>query len=115
MKVRGTLKKNSDFRRLYAKGRSAVTPYLILYVRPNRLGENRVGYTVSAKLGHAVVRNRVRRRLREIVRLNSPKLKSGWDIVVVARSRCVDAEYRRLEKAFLQACTKLGLMREAEE
>ena len=115
MKVRGTLKKNSDFRRLYAKGKSAVTPYLVLYTRPNRLGENRVGYTVSAKLGHAVVRNRVRRRLREIVRLNSPKLKSGWDIVVVARSRCVDAEYRRLEKAFLQACGKLGLMREAEE
>ena len=50
MKVRGTLKKNSDFRRLYAKGRSAVTPYLILYVRPNRLGENRVGYTVSADM-----------------------------------------------------------------
>ena len=115
MKVRGTLKKNSDFRRLYAKGKSAVTPYLVVYTRPNRLGENRLGYTVSVKLGHAVVRNRVRRRLREIVRLNSPKLKSGWDIVVVARSRCVDAEYRRLEKAFLQACTKLGLMREAEE
>ena len=87
MKVRGTLKKNSDFRRLYAKGKSAVTPYLVLYVRPNRLGENRVGYTVSAKLGHAVVRNRVRRRLREIARLNAPAMKDGWDIVVVARSR----------------------------
>ena len=114
MKVRGTLKKNSDFRRLYAKGKSAVTPCLVLYARPNRLGENRLGYTVSAKLGHAVVRNRVRRRLREIVRLNSPKLKKGWDIVVVARTRCVDAEYRQLESAFLQACGKLGLMREAE-
>ena len=115
MKVRNTLKKNSDFRRLYAKGKSAVNPWLVVYCRRNRGGVNRLGYTVSVKLGHAVVRNRVRRRLREIVRLNSPKLKSGWDIVVVARSRCVDAEYRRLEKAFLQACTKLGLMREAEE
>ena len=114
MKVRYTLKKNSDFRRLYAKGKSAVNPYLVLYCRRNREGVNRLGYTVSVKLGHAVVRNRVRRRLREIVRLNSPKLKTGWDIVVVARTRCVDADYRRLEKAFLQACGKLGLMKETE-
>ena len=114
MKVRYTLKKNSDFRRLYAKGKSAVSPYLVLYCRRNREGVNRLGYTVSLKLGHAVVRNRVRRRLREIVRLNSPKLKSGWDIVVVARTRCVDADYRDLEKAFLRACGKLGLLKEAE-
>ena len=114
MKVRYTLKKNSDFRRLYAKGKSAVNPYLAVYCRRNREGVNRLGYTVSVKLGHAVVRNRVRRRLREIVRLNSPRLKSGWDIVVVARTRCVDAEYRKLESAFLQACGRLGLLKEAE-
>ena len=114
MKVRNTLKKNSDFRRLYAKGKSAVNPWLVVYCRRNRGGVNRLGYTVSVKLGHAVVRNRVRRRLREIYRLNSPKLKSGWDIVVVARTRCVDAEYRQLESAFLRACASLGLLREAE-
>ena len=111
MKVRGTLKKNSDFRRLYAKGKSAVTPYLVLYARPNRLGENRLGYTVSVKLGHAVVRNRVRRRLREIYRLNAPQLRQGHDIVIVARSRAVGSEYRKLNAAFLRACESLGLMR----
>ena len=111
MKVRGTLKKNSDFRRLYAKGKSAVTPYMVVYTRPNRLGENRLGYTVSVKLGHAVVRNRVRRRLREIYRLNAPQLKQGHDIVVVARSRAVGSEYRKLNAAFLRACESLGLMR----
>jgi ribonuclease P protein component len=110
MKVRGTLKKNSDFRRLYAKGKSAVTPYLVVYTRPNRLGENRLGYTVSVKLGHAVVRNRVRRRLREIYRLNAPRLKQGHDIVIVARSRAVGSEYRKLNAAFLRACESLGLM-----
>ena len=110
MKVRGTLKKNSDFRRLYAKGKSAVTPYLVVYTRPNRLGENRLGYTVSVKLGHAVVRNRVRRRLREIYRLNAPRLKQGYDIVIVARSRAVGSEYRKLNAAFLRACESLGLM-----
>ena len=75
---------------------------------------NRVGYTVSTKLGHAVVRNRVRRRLREIYRLNSPALKSGWDIVVVARMRAVGAEYKRLDAAFVDACGKLELVREAQ-
>ncbi len=114
MKVRYTLKKNSDFRRLYAKGKSAVNPYLVLYCRRNREGVNRLGYTVSTKLGHAVVRNRVRRRLREIYRLNSPRLKTGWDIVVVARTRCVGAEYGQMDRAFLQACRKLGLTREDE-
>ena len=110
MKVRGTLKKNSDFRRLYAKGKSAVTPCLVLYVRHNRLGENRVGYTVSAKLGHAVVRNRVRRRLREIYRLNAPRLRQGYDLVVVARARAVGAPYRTLDTAFLRACESLELL-----
>jgi ribonuclease P protein component len=112
--VRNTLKKNSDFRRLYAKGKSAATPYLVVYCRKNRLERNRAGYTVSTKLGHAVVRNRVRRRLREIVRLNRAAVKPGYDLVLVARSRAVDAEYRKLERAYLTACEKLGLRQEAE-
>ena len=106
------IEKNSDFRRLYAKGKSAVNPYMVLYCRRNSLGVNRLGYTVSTKLGHAVVRNRVRRRLREIYRLNSPAMKKGFDIVVVARSRCVGARYAKMNAAFLEACGTLGLLRE---
>ena len=112
MNKRNTLKKNSDFRRLYAKGKSAVNPYMAVYCRRNRTGLNRLGYTVSVKLGGAVVRNRVRRRLREIVRLRSPLMKSGWDIVVVARRRSVEAEYARMDAAFLGACRALGLLEE---
>lgn len=112
MKTRYTLKKNSDFRRLYSKGKSAVNPYLAVYCRKNRSDTNRLGYTVSTKLGHAVVRNRVRRRLREIYRLNAASLSSGWDIVVVARVRCVGAEYASIEAAFLDACRRLGLTAE---
>lgn len=111
MDVRCTLKKNSDFRRLYSKGKSAVTPYMVVYCRKNGRGCNRLGYTASVKLGHAVVRNRVRRRLREIYRLNAPALKTGFDIVIVARSKSVGAEYRRMDEAFLAACRKLELLR----
>ncbi len=112
MNSRVTLKKNSDFHRLYARGKSAVSPYLVVYCRKNRGGVSRFGYTVSAKLGHAVVRNRVRRRLREIVRLNQAVLVPGYDVVIVARSKAVDCEYRRLEEAFLRACKKLGMLTE---
>ena len=112
---RYTLKKNSDFHRLYAKGNSAVNPYLVVYCRKNREGRSRFGYTVSAKLGHAVVRNRVRRRLREIVRLNGARLVPGYDLVIVARAKAVDCEYRRLEEAYLKAIKKLGLLREGAE
>ena len=112
VKVRYTLKKNSDFRRLYAKGKSAATPYLVLYCRKNRLDHNRAGYTVSTKLGHAVVRNRVRRRLREIVRLNAGAVRPGFDLVLVARSRAVGAEYKKLEQSYLGCCKKLGLIQE---
>ena len=73
-----------------------------------------MGFTVSAKLGRAVVRNRVRRRLREIYRLNSSALRPGWDLVVVARGRCIGADYGKMNAAFLQACGKLELLREEE-
>ena len=99
MDARCTLKKNSDFRRLYSKGKSAVTPYMVVYCRRSREAHNRTGYTVSTKLGHAVVRNRVRRRLREIYRLNAPALKTGY----------------KMDRAFLSACEKLGLMKETAE
>ena len=112
MNVRCTLKKNSDFRRLYSKGKSAVNSYMVVYCRRNRGEANRLGYTVSTKLGHAVKRNRVRRRLREIYRLNAHRLKSGWDIVIVARSRCVSGSYWDMDRAFLSACDKLGLVKE---
>ena len=114
MNARFTLKQNSDFRRLYARGKSAVTPYLVLYARRNPLGRNRTGYTVSAKLGTAVTRNRARRRLRELYRLNAPALKTGWDLVIVARSRCVTAPWPKLNAAFLGACRELGVTKEAQ-
>ena len=106
------LKLNRDFRRAYRKGRSAAEPCLVVYARRNGAQQNRVGYTVSNKLGCAVVRNRVRRRLREIYRLGEERFRPGFDIV--ARVRSVSADYRRLEREFFRACAGLGLLKEAK-
>lgn len=106
-----SLKENRVFRRLYAKGRSAVGPALVLYCRKNGRRENRFGITAGTKLGHAVVRNKVRRRLREIYRLNEDKLLPGYDIVVVARVRAVHSRYADLDRQFLRLAKKLGLLR----
>ena len=111
MKFSCALKLNHIFRRLYSSSGKA-DRYLVLYARKNRTHTNRVGITVSKKLGHAVVRNRVRRRLREIYRLNEEKFQSGWDIVVVARSRAVNADFKKLTSAYLSLAQKAGILKE---
>ena len=109
MKFSSALKLNHIFRRLYATSGHA-NGYLVLYARKNRMNTNRVGVTVGKKLGHAVVRNRVRRRLREIYRTNEARLAPGWDIVVVARVKAVYAEYGQMERSFLALAAKLELL-----
>lgn len=114
MKFSSSLKLNHIFRRLYATSGQA-NGLLVLYARKNRTGTNRVGITVSKKLGHAVVRNRIRRRLREIYRLNEMKFRPGWDIVVVARSRSVHASFQELTGAYLSLARKAGILVEKQE
>lgn len=112
MKAAVTLKENYEFRRTYQKGVSAVSPVMVLYCRKNRLGRNRLGLVSSTKLGHAVVRNRCRRRLREVYRLEKPQLKTGYDIILVARSRTATAPSPELQKQFRRLCRKVDLMKE---
>ena len=110
MKFSSSLKFNHIFQRLYHTSGFG-DGYLVLYARKNRTGRNRVGFTVSKKLGHAVVRNRVRRRLREVYRLHEEAFCPGWDIVVVARSRAVDAPFEKLTGSFLNLAKKAGVLR----
>ena len=109
MKFSCALKLNHIFQRLYHSGGQA-NSYLVLYARRNRTDTNRVGITVSKKLGHAVVRNRVRRRLREVYRLNEAAFAPGWDIVVVARTKAVQADFPTLTGAYLQLAQKAGIL-----
>ncbi len=114
MKAEVTVKENYEFRRIYRKGKSAVSPWLVLYCQKNRQGRTRLGVTVSTKLGKAVVRNRVRRRLREIWRLNQDVLQPGWDIILVARGRSVRTSYAKLNAAYLSLLEETGLLRRDE-
>ena len=110
MKFSGALKFNHIFQRLY-HSKGYCDGYLALYARKNRTDRNRVGITVSKKLGHAVVRNRVRRRIREVYRLHKDAFCPGWDIVVVARSRAVEAPFDKLTASFLNLSGRAGILK----
>ena len=112
MKKSVTLKENHEFRRMYQKGASAVSGGMVVYCRKNRLGHNRLGVVSSVKIGNAVVRNRSRRRLREVYRLNSGALKQGYDIVMVSRAKTATAPWNDLNESFLRLCKKLNLLEE---
>ena len=109
MKFSSSLKLNHIFQRLYRTNGQA-NGYLVLYARRNRTGTNRVGITVSKKLGKANVRNRVRRRLREVYRLNEDRFQCGWDIVVVARTRAIHAPFEVLTENYLALAKKAGIL-----
>ena len=105
-----TLDKNWQFNRVYGRGKSYVHPHCVLYVAKNRLGYTRIGLTATKKVGHAVQRNRLRRQLREIYRLHETSFARGYDLVVVARSRAIGADYAALEHAYLSLAARLGLL-----
>ena len=104
------LTKNYEFRRLYNKGKSAASKYVAVYCAKNSSSENRLGITVSTKLGGAVQRNRIRRRLKEIYRLNEHSLRTGYSIVIVARASSKNAVWSQLESSVLYIFGKLGLL-----
>ena len=109
MKFSTSLKFNHIFQRLYRSSGQA-NGLLVLYARKNRLGITRVGITVGKKLGKAHIRNRIRRRVREIYRLNEDKFRTGWDIVVVVRGKAVDAPFDKLTEAYLSLAKKAGIL-----
>lgn len=102
MKYAESLKKNYDFRMVYRKGRSLANKYLVVYKYKNDLPYNRIGISVSKKVGNSVVRSRVTRLIRENYRLNEEFIdKEGWDFVVIARSAANGASYQEISSALI--------------
>ena len=99
MKYSESLKKNKDFQYIYRKGTSYANKYLVMYVLENGTGQNRLGISVSKKVGNSIVRHRVTRVIREVMRLHWGEIKSGYDIVIVARPSAKDSDYGKFESA----------------
>jgi len=96
-----SLKNSLEFGNVYKRGKSYANKYLVMYIADNNLGINRLGISVSKKVGNSVVRHRITRLIREVYRLNKDKLIEGKDIVVVARVNSKGRNYWDMESAFL--------------
>ncbi len=95
------LRKNLEFKRVYSGGKNYWNKNLTLYVKKNNLDESRFGITITKKIGCAVVRNRIRRRIKEIYRLNFHRIKSGYDLVFIPKKNVQEISYKQLESAIM--------------
>jgi len=95
------LKKNSDFSKVYKEGRSKANRYLVVYVKENGEDFNRLGVSVSKKVGNSVYRHYFKRCVKESYRLHEEMFNSGLDIVVLARSSAKGIKYADIESALL--------------
>ena len=101
MKFSESLKKNLDFRVVYSRGKSYANRLLVMYVLKNETKKNRLGISVSKKVGNSVVRHHITRLIRESYRLQEERFQSGIDLVVIARGAAKDASYHEIESAMM--------------
>jgi ribonuclease P protein component len=107
-KIEG-LKKRWEFVRVYSSGRSLANEIAVIYWFKNELPVTRVGFSVSKKVGNAVVRNRLRRLFREAFRLYADKVQPGVDIVFIVRRSAVGSNFHDIENAISRLITRAGL------
>ena len=101
MKHSQSLKKNADFQLVYKSGKSFANKYLVMYVKENGLDRNRLGISVSKKVGNSVVRHRLKRLIKESYRLHEDMFNSSLDMVIIARSTAKDKSYEDIKNAVL--------------
>ena len=106
-----TLKKHSDFQIVYKQGKSCANRYLVMYVKENGLEKNRLGISVSKKVGNSIVRHRITRLVRESYRLHEDMFNSGLDMVVVARVNAKGRSFEEINSAFLHLGKLQGVLR----
>lgn len=101
MKYSESLKKRTDFGLVYREGKSLANKYLVMYIRENELNKNRLGISVSKKVGNSVVRHRLKRLIKESYRLQEERFRCGIDIVIIARNSAKGKNYYDIESALI--------------
>lgn len=115
MKSEERVKKNSHFRYIYNRGKSISNASLVMYTSRNNKPINRIGISVSKKIGKSVVRNRVKRLIKESYRNNRDRFKKGYDIIFIARIGASKLKYRDIEKSIFNLAKRGGILKEGEE
>ncbi|MEZ3492956.1 MAG: ribonuclease P protein component [Lachnospiraceae bacterium] len=111
MKFSESLKQNADFQKVYKEGKSFANKYLVMYVLENRTGQNRLGISVSRKVGNSIVRHRITRLIRESYRLQEDIFNSGLDMVVIARRSAEGKTFQEIESALLHLGKLHGILK----
>ena len=115
MKHFNSIKKYADFQKVYRTGKSYANRLLIMYVMKTEEGaDTRIGISVSKKVGNSIVRHHITRLLREIFRLNNSRIKTGLNIIVVARVAAKKSDYKDLEGAYLHLCGLHHILKESK-
>lgn len=115
MQKESRLTSRKDYQEVYRHGRSVANKYLVVYFLDRKTTGVRVGVSVSRKIGSAVVRNRIKRLLKEIFRKNKEAIKQGYDVVFIARQPIKEKSFHDTEKAFLDVLQKAGLIEKVDE
>ena len=111
MKYSESLKKNRDFQMVYKEGKSLANRYLVLYVKENGLEKNRLGISVSKKVGNSIVRHRLTRLIRESYRLQEDMFNSGLDMVVIARVNAREKCYEEISRTLMHLGKLHGVLK----
>ncbi len=114
MKHFPSIKKNREFQELYYTGACRADKLLVMYAKKNHEDHNRIGISVSKKVGNSVVRHHLVRVIRECFRLNDNALMTGYDLVVVTRPSAKEADYKTIESAYLHLCGLHHILKESK-
>lgn len=106
------LKSKKNFQIVYGRGRTIVDGMSVFYILANQGQDIKMGFAVGKKLGCAVIRNRVKRRMREVFRMHQAELKKGYHIVWMARRKLTKADYKTFERVFLRLAKRAALLQE---
>ena len=110
MKFTLRIKKTADFNRAYRRGRYYADKVMVIYILPNKGNNNRIGYSVSKKMGNSVRRNRIKRLMRENYARLDPDIKTGYDIVIAARKMSAQADYYMMGHSMGKLLKRSGIL-----